>query len=81
MPVPDLGIMTGVAPSYRKLAGISVSGGSLRKYSGEDGNQYASSIHVLPDTQLITRTVFETRDIPALLKEGYALSLWELKIP
>ena len=30
---------------------------------------------VLPDTQLITRTVFETRDIPALLKEGYALSV------
>ena len=30
---------------------------------------------VLPDTQLITRTVFETRDIPTLLKEGYALSV------
>ena len=30
---------------------------------------------VLPETQLITKTVFETKDVPALLENGYTLAV------
>ena len=64
----------GVAPLYKKwpvyLYLEDPSGNTVEK---TEINMLLSS--VLPDTQLITRTVFETRDIPALLKEGYALSV------
>lgn len=64
----------GVAPFYKKwpvyLYLEDPSGNTVEK---TEINMLLSS--VLPDTQLITRTVFETRDIPALLKEGYALSV------
>ena len=64
----------GVAPFYKNwpvyLYLEDPSGNTVEK---TEINMLLSS--VLPDTQLITRTVFETRDIPALLKEGYALSV------
>ena len=64
----------GVAPFYKNwpvyLYLEDPSGNTVEK---TEINMLLSS--VLPDTQLITRTVFETRDIPTLLKEGYALSV------
>ena len=64
----------GVAPFYKNwpvyLYLEDPSGNTVEK---TEINMLLSS--VLPDTQLITRTVFETQDIPALLKEGYALSV------
>ncbi len=64
----------GVAPFYKNwpvyLYLEDSSGNTVEK---TEINMLLSS--VLQDTQLITRTVFETRDIPALLKEGYALSV------
>ena len=64
----------GVAPFYQNWpVYLYLENPSGKIVEKEEVNMLLSS--VLPDTQLITRTAFEPPDVPAILEDGYVLSV------
>lgn len=64
----------GVAPFYQNWpVYLYLENPSGKIVEKEEVNMLLSS--VLPDTQLITRTAFKTPDVPAILEDGYVLSV------